>query len=568
MSAGWAGGGRPRRPPRRDGGGTPTRLVQRRIGLLFALFLALLALVALRATWLGTVKAGSLSERAVSQQIEDLAVPARRGTIFDRNGTELAVSEDSVTVFANPFLIDRPAAVAKRLAPLIGRDEDELLRKLSDRDAGFVYLRRKMNASLGQRVERLEIEGIDTLVEPKRTYPQGHLAAQVIGAVGTDNYGLSGLEHARNRALAGDDGRRRLVKDALGEPVSLVEVERAEEGEDLHLTLDAAIQERTEAVLAELGQTYQPAGATALVMDPRTGEILALANWPRVNANDIDGAPGYARQNRAIQASYEPGSTFKPITVSGALEEELVEPDTQLSVPPTLQVADRTIGEAHDGGGGTFTVADILAQSSNVGSVMIGLKLGAKRFDEWVRRFGFGKPTGVDLPGEQQGIVLRPEEYSGSSMGNMPIGQGIAVTPIQMATAYTAIANGGVQRVPYIVARDRRQPRRVLSRRNAQRVSRMLEGVLAAGGTAEEAQVEGYRLAGKTGTAEKAENGGYSETDFVASFIGYAPARAPRLLVAVMVDEPRGSIYGGVVAAPAFERIMEFALPYLKIPPQ
>ena len=546
----------------------PARLVQRRIGLLFALFLALLALAALRATWLGTVRAGSLSERAVSQQIEDLTVPARRGSIFDRHGTELAVSEDSVTVFANPFLIDRPAVVAARLAPLIGRDEDELLRKLSDRDAGFVYLRRKMNASLGQKVERLEIEGIDTLVEPKRTYPQGYLASQVLGAVGTDNYGLSGLEHARNEELAGDDGKRRLVKDALGEPVSLIEVERAESGEDLHLTLDAAIQERAEAILAEVGQTYQPAGATALVMDPRTGEILALANWPRVNANDLDGAPGYARQNRAIQASYEPGSTFKPITVSGALEENLVEPDTQLSVPPTLQVADRTIGEAHEGGGGTLTVADILARSSNVGSVMIGLKLGAKRFDHWVRRFGFGTRTGVDLPGEQRGIVLRPEEYSGSSMGNMPIGQGIAVTPIQMASAYTAIATGGLTRVPYIVKGHRMPPRRVLSRRNARRVSRMLEGVLAAGGTAEEAQVEGYRLAGKTGTAEKAENGGYSTTDFVASFIGYAPARDPRLLVAVMVDEPRGSIYGGVVAAPAFERIMEFALPYLKIPPK
>jgi cell division protein FtsI (penicillin-binding protein 3) len=554
-----------RRP--RAGRRPPTRLVQRRIGLLFALFLTLLALAALRATWLGTVEAGSLSDRAMSQQVEDLTVPAQRGTIFDRHGTELAVSEDSITVFANPFLIDKPAAVAARLAPLIGRPEDELLRKLADREAGFVYLRRKLNARQGEKVERLEIEGVGTVVEPKRAYPQGPLAAQVIGSVGTDNYGLSGLEQSHDDELAGDDGKRRLVKDALGEPVSMIEFERAEPGNDLRLTLDAAIQERTEAVLAEVGQTYRPAGASALVMDPHTGALLALANWPRVHPDEGGSAPAYARQNRAIQASYEPGSTFKPITVSGALEENLVEPGTELSVPPTIQVADRTIGEAHEGGGGTLTVADILAQSSNVGSVMIGLKLGARRFDEWVRRFGFGQPTGVDLPGEEQGIVLRPEEYSGSSMGNMPIGQGIAVTPIQMATAYTAIANGGLVREPYIVAGHRRPARRVLSRRTAERVSRMLEGVLGPGGTAQEAQVDGYRLAGKTGTAEKAENGGYSETDFVASFIGYAPARDPRLLVAVMVDEPRGSIYGGVVAAPAFERIMEFALPYLKIPP-
>jgi cell division protein FtsI (penicillin-binding protein 3) len=560
------------RPPRRRTPGrrpapNPHRLVERRIGLLFALFLLLLGLAALRATWLGTVKSGSLAERAVSQQIEDLTVNARRGTIVDRNGIELAVSEDAVTVFAHPFLIDDPAKVAARLAPLIGRTESELLEKLSNQDSGFVYLRRKMDADLGQEIEELEIEGIDTVVEGRRTYPQGHLAAQVLGMVGTENAGLAGLEYSRDRDLHGKDGKRRLVKDALGEPISMIEVEHAESGEDLRLTLDARIQERTEAVLADVGRTYMPQGATAVVMDPRNGELLALANWPRVDANNVQGSPEQARRNRAIQANYEPGSTFKAFTVAGAIEEGLVEPGTQLSVPPLIQVADRTVGEAHDGGGGTFTVADILARSSNVGSVMIGLKLGATRFDRWVRRFGFGEPTGVDLPGEEGGIVLRPENYSGSSMGNMPIGQGIAVTPMQMASAYTAIANNGVMRRPFVVAGNAPRPRRVLSKSTAQQVSKMLEGVLAAGGTAEEASVEGYTLAGKTGTAEKAIKGGYSKTDFVASFIGYAPAKNPRLLVAVMVDTPRGDIYGGTVAAPAFERIMEFALPYLKIPP-
>jgi cell division protein FtsI (penicillin-binding protein 3) len=558
----------PTRRPRRGPGLPPTRLVERRIGLLFALFLMLLALAAVRATWLGTVRSGALSERAVSQQIEDIADPASRGTIFDRNGVELAVSEDSVTVFAHPFLIDDPMRVAAKLAPLIGRPENELLRKLSNRKLTFIYLRRKMDASLGEKIKKLGIEGIGTVTEPKRVYPQGYLASQVLGLVGTDNVGLSGLEYARDKDLRGEDGERRLVKDALGEPVSLVETKRATPGTSLQLTLDTRIQERTEAVLAEVGQTYTPQGATAVVMDPRTGEILALANWPRVDANNVGGAPAFARQNRAIQANFEPGSTFKAITISGALSEGLVEPGTTLSVPPEIQVADRTVGEAHEGGGGTKTVAQILAQSSNVGSVMIGLKLGAKHFDKWVRRFGFGRPTGVDLPGEEGGIVLRPEHYSGSSMGNMPIGQGIAVTPMQMAAAYTAIANHGVMRPPYIVKGDQPNPRRVLKPRIAAQVSHMLEGVLAAGGTAEEAQVDGYTLAGKTGTAEKAIKGGYSKTDFIASFIGYAPAKDPRLLVAVMVDTPRGDIYGGTVAAPAFERIMEFALPYLKIPPR
>jgi cell division protein FtsI (penicillin-binding protein 3) len=544
------------------------RLVERRIGLLFALFLLLLGAATARATWIGTVKAGSLGARAVHQQVEDTVVPASRGTILDRHGMELAVSEDAVTVFAYPFLIKDPAAVSARLAPLLGVSEDDLLKKLSNRKSTFVYLRHKMDPEAGHRIQRLKIEGIDTVVEPKRVYPQGYLASQVLGMVRADNKGAAGLEYSQQDTLGGEDGHRRIVKDALGKPVSLIETHRAKAGDDIKLTLDAAIQERVEAVLGEVGQAYQPAGATAVVMDPRTGAILALANWPRVDGNNPGGAPGYARADRAIQFNYEPGSTFKAFTIAGALEEGLIRPDSVLDVPPEIHVADRTIGEAHEEGNGVLTVRDILARSSNVGTVMIGLKLGDRHFDHWVRRFGFSKPTGVDLPGEQRGIVLDLKHYSGSSIGNMPIGQGLSVTPIQMASAYTAIANGGVKHQPYIVAGDRKPGKRVLSKRTANQVSTMLEGVLAAGGTAQEAAVPGYTLAGKTGTAEKPENGTYSKTDFVASFIGYAPARHPRLLVSVMVDEPRGDIYGGTVAAPAFERIMEFALPYLKIPPE
>jgi cell division protein FtsI (penicillin-binding protein 3) len=544
------------------------RLVERRIGLLFALFLLLLGAATARATWIGTVKAGSLGARAVHQQVEDTVVPASRGTILDRRGMELAVSEDAVTVFAYPFLIKDPASVSARLAPLLGVSEDELLKKLSNRKSTFVYLRHKMDPAQGHRIQQLKIEGIDTVVEPKRVYPQGYLASQVLGMVRADNKGAAGLEYSQQDTLGGDDGHRRIVKDALGKAVSLVETDRAKAGQDIRLTLDAAIQERVEAVLGEVGQTYQPAGATVVVMDPRSGAILALANWPRVDANNPAGAPNYARADRAIQSNYEPGSTFKAFTIAGALEEGLITPDSVLDVPAKIKVADRTIGEAHDDGNGALSVRDILARSSNVGTVMVGLKLGDRRFDHWVRRFGFSKPTGVDLPGEQRGIVLDLKHYSGSSIGNMPIGQGLSVTPIQMASAYTAIANGGIKHQPYIVAGDRKRGKRVLSTRTANQVSKMLEGVLAAGGTAPEAAVPGYTLAGKTGTAEKPEHGTYSKTDFVASFIGYAPARHPRLLVSVMVDTPHGDIYGGTVAAPAFERIMEFALPYLKIPPE
>lgn len=545
------------------------RLIERRIGLLFAAFLVLLTLATLRAGWLGTVRADELRTRALSAQEEQLVVAARRGTITDRRGVELAVSEDAVTVFANPFLIDDPAGAASRLAPLLDVPETDLLEKLGDRDTGFVYLRRKLDASKGEEVERLRIEGIGTVVEPRRRYPQDFLASQLLGTVGTDNIGLAGLEQSQEELLHGRDGRRRIVKDALGKPVSIVELERGEPGTDLRLTIDSAIQERTEAVLADVGERYRPKGATAIVMDPRNGEVLALANWPRVDANDIDGAPDYARQNRAVQASYEPGSTFKAFTVGAALADRLVTPASSFHLPSTLQVFDREIGEAHARPPITATTAEILAQSSNVGTVKIAQRFSLQRFDQWVRRFGFGRPTGSGLPGEAQGIVLKPEDYSGPTLANMAIGQGLAVTPMQMAAAYAAIANDGVLMPPHVIAGAAGEPRRVLPAQAARQVRTMLKGVLAAGGTASEAAVEGYELAGKTGTAQKAdEDGGYSENRYVASFIGFAPADRPRLLVAVMVDEPQYVHSGGAVAAPAFEEIVSFALPYLRIPPE
>jgi cell division protein FtsI (penicillin-binding protein 3) len=544
------------------------RVVDRRIGLLFGLFLISLSLIALRTLWLDTVKAGSLRHRALAQQSQDISVFAKRGAILDRNGQPLAVSEDSASVYADPMLIKNPNKVAFQLSAVLGLPTDQLLQKLSDRTKGFVYLARKIDISKGHTIDKLKIYGIGTLTEPRRRYPQGSLASQVLGTVGTDNYGLSGLEAYFDKRLHGTDGEEQVVNDALGRPVSIVMKKQAVAGQDLRLTLDSAIQERVEAVLAGLGQTYRPKGATALVLDPRTGAILALANWPRVDANDPGSAPAYALQDRAVTNVYEPGSTFKAVTVSGALQDGLITPDTPFYLPPTIKVADRTIGDAEPRGAETLPVSQILAQSSNVGAVKIGLRLGANRFDKWVRAFGFGKPTGVDLPGESPGIVLHPNQYSGSSLGNLPIGQGEAVTPIQMAAAYSAIANGGVLVRPHIVEGDPAPPRRVITSKTAASVSKMLEGVLAPGGTAPEASVPGYVLAGKTGTAQKPDgHGGYSDTKFVASFVGFAPARNPRLLVAVMVDEPQGDIYGGSVAAPAFQKIVSFALPYLKIPP-
>jgi cell division protein FtsI/penicillin-binding protein 2 len=555
-------------------------LIERRIGLLFAVFLCMLVLGGARAGWLGVVRADGLQEAAATQQKAEIVVPARRGTISDAAGVELAVSQPAQTIAATPYLVKDPAAVAQRLAKVLRIREDKLLRQLARRDTGFVYLARKVPTRRAERVQRLRIdgrpiEGLEFIPEYSRAYPRDWMASQLLGNVGTDGSGLSGLENFLDDRLRGRDGKRRLVRDALGDTISLREEERTAPGEDVKLTLHADLQDHTEEVLAQVGEEWKPKGATALVMDPRDGSILALANWPRVNANKLYEAPQYAMTNRATGAIYEPGSTFKAFTVAGALEDGKVTPTTSFDLPPVLQVADRKISDAHERGWETRDVAGILRESSNVGAALIGRRLGAKRFDQWVRRFGFGKPTGVDLPGEEAGIVRRYEDYYGSTAGNMAIGQGLAVTPMQMGAAYAAIANGGILRPPHVVESiggvKRAVPggKRVISEQTASEMRRMLEGVLGPGGTATGAAIDGYELGGKTGTAEKAdENGGYSDTKFVASFVGFAPASQPRLLVAVMVDEPQGEIYGGVVAGPAFKDITSYALTNLRIAPE
>jgi cell division protein FtsI (penicillin-binding protein 3) len=548
-------------------------LIERRLGLLFAVFLTLLVLGAGKAAWLGVVKAGTLKRAATVQQTADLTVPAQRGAITDANGIQLAVSEPAMDIAATPYLVEDAPKVARQLARRLAVPEDRLLRQLTRRDTGFAYLAREVPASRADRVQKLHIAGLEFIPRYRRTYPRQWMASQVLGSVGTDGDGLSGLEYSLDRALRGTDGERRLVKDALGDPIEMRATKPEVPGRDVRLTLDANVQDEAEQVLAEVGREWQPKGATAVVMDPRTGSLLALANWPQVNADAPGAAPAYARQDRAIGATYEPGSTFKAFTVAAALEDGKVTPDTSFDLPPTIQVADRVIKESHDRGYETLTTSGILKVSSNVGAVTIGERVGRTRLDHWIRRFGFGKPTGVDLPGEEQGIVLPLGQWSDSTIGNVPIGQGIAVTPMQMATAYAAIANGGMLRAPHIIeqvgARHTRLPKghRVISEANAASLRSMLEGVLGPGGTASGAAIPGYSLAGKTGTAQKAIPGGYSSTKYIASFVGFAPAAHPKLLVAVMVDEPQGDIYGGSVAAPAWRKITSFALNYLRIPP-
>ena len=550
-------------------------LIDRRLGLLFAAFVVLLALVVVRAVWIQGISGGSLSAEAQSQQTETVEVPGSRGTIYDRNGKALAVSEDAATVIATPYQVEDPNGTAHKLAKILdGTSEEDVLKAIADRSSGFAYIARKVDLTDAQKISDLDLPGIALLPDSRRIYPQGALAGQVIGTVGIDNQGLTGLEASEDSLLHGTDGEREVVRDGLGDELERNTISGAQTGANLELSLDGSLQAETERVLAGIGQTYHPDGATAIVMDPRSSQILAMANWPGFDPSNPGELKPDELGNMATSFNYEPGSTFKAFTVAGALQQGLVTPHTMFNLAPTIQVADRTIEESHERGYVSLSVADILAQSSNVGAVTIGLKLGSDDFDHWIRAFGFGRPTGVSFPGEERGIVIPVKDYSGSTMGNLPIGQGLSVTPMQMAAAYSAIADGGILHTPRLVLSENGQKvvrspgERVISRDNAAKLSKMLEGVLAPGGTASEVSVPGYTLAGKTGTAQKVVDGTYSDTQFVASFVGFAPAQDPRLLVAVVVDNPKGDIYGGTVAAPAFGEIAKFALPYLGIPPQ
>jgi cell division protein FtsI (penicillin-binding protein 3) len=554
-------------------------IVQRRVGAIFALFFALLVVAAGRTVYLGVVRGATLRKAASNEQLSTETVTAPRGTITDRNGVDLAVSEPAQDIIADPYLIKEPLPSARQLAPLLGLSQSAVLTKLSER-TGFVYLSHALPAKAAKAVLALGIAGVTGNPVMRRVYPRGSLAAQVLGVVGTEGAGLAGLEYSRNKVLTGRTGERRVVSDEIGQPVSISEPHQELPGSSLTLTLDANIQQRTEDVLGAVARVFAPKDATAIVMDPRNGAILALANWPQVDVEDPGAytpeAMDEAMEDRAVGLDYEPGSTFKVVAVSAALEAGLITPSTPFNIPDQIQVAERTIHDDTEHPEETLTTAQILARSSNVGAIKIGALEGAERFNDWVHRLGFGAPTGVDLPGEEKGATLALNEYSGSSMGNLPIGQGELVTPMQMATAYAAIANGGILRPPHIVGAIGGRPvaepagHRVLKAATAAAVRQMLKGVLGPEGTASEVSIPGYQLAGKTGTASKIdpETGEYSKSAYVASFIGFAPANDPRLLCAVVVNEPSsGSIYGGTVAAPAFGQIMSFALPYLGIPP-
>jgi cell division protein FtsI/penicillin-binding protein 2 len=397
----------------------------------------------------------------------------------------------------------------------------------------------------------------------------------VIGFAGTDNKGLGGLEVQYDRSLSGKTGKQTIVRDPFGRAIDVVSMTPEQQGHAVFTTIDSKIQANAEQVLRQTIRQWHAKSATAIVLDPHTGAVLAMAQAPGYDANNSSHVPQALLTNHAVTDVFEPGSVFKLVTVAGALTEGLVTPDSQFTLAPCIQIADKCIHDAEKRGTETMSVAKILSYSSNVGAITIAEKLGAAQLMNWIHRFGFGKSTGLDFPGESVGIVPSyPAQWSGTTIGNVPIGQGIAVTPIQIASAYAAIANGGVWIQPHLVDRVGGRTlhsythRRVVSPAVDQELKTMLTGVVDEhGATGNAARISGYTVAGKTGTAQIPGPHGYTTGKYVASFVGMVPVKSPRLLVLVSVEEPRDQIFGGVVAAPAFAEIAKFDLQYLGVPP-
>jgi cell division protein FtsI/penicillin-binding protein 2 len=552
--------------------GPSRRLADRRIHLLLVVFAVAFGCVLARAAWLQGVRAPALGELAAVQQRANVTKPAGRGTIYDRGGVPLALGRQSMTVYVDPQRVREPERVADAAEAALGVDSDQLLRAISDRSRRFVYVARQADPDQAAVLGRQELPGVGFYPEELRVYPQGTIGSHVLGYAGIDNHGLAGVEKQLDPILSGRAGEETIVKDPSGRLVDVVRGSDARQGQDVHLTIDHVLQSRTEAVLDRVVAKWSAESATAIVLDVRTGGVLAMANAPAFDANEFPDMPPFWSRNRAVTDTFEPGSTFKVVTVAASLAERLVGPQTTFTLPPSIKLYDRTIHEDDRDETVTMSVSEILFRSSNVGSVKLAQALGPERLDKWIRRFGFGRRTGIEFPGETRGIVVPLEDWSGTTIGNVPIGQGIAVTPVQMTAAYGALANGGVWVQPHLVRgiSDGDVPpprrRRILPSGVSSHVLRMLEGVVREG-SGYRAAVPGYQVAGKTGTAEKPDARGYGTDRYVASFVGIVPASAPRLAILVLVDEPQGQYYGGMVAAPAFRELARFALQYLEIPP-
>ena len=564
--------------------------VQQRVAFLAAIMLGCVILLIFRYGWLQLVQGNSLGERMKSQVGQDYAIQSPRGAILDRNGRELAVSTMTKSLYIDPSHVENPQEVAANLAPLIGKSEQDILDDIAV-GGGFVWVKRRMEQAEYEAVRQLireknYISCLNFRDEAKRYYPNDVLAANVIGFVGTDDKGLDGVEQALDKMLKGEVKETYLTTDRQDRPIldSIFSSQRRYAGDackTIELTIDSSIQFIVEQELDRAIAENNPKAVTCVVMDPKTGEVLAMASRPSYNPNRFWDYNPEIWKNRAVSFIYEPGSTFKSVVAGAALQEKVVTPNQVFVDPGYVMVSGRRIQNWNGESFGTVTFTDVVKQSLNTGFAQVGLRLGADRLMSYAKSFGFGEPTGIDLPGEESGILFNPEDMRESDMATSAIGQSIAVTPLQLVTAMSAIANDGVLLKPHIVKsirnadgsmyeeRGKKEVRRVIDSATDKTLMGLLEQVVASGGGSK-AAVRGYRIAGKTGTAQKIreDGSGYMDGRYIASFCGFAPVEDPKLTVLVMIDDPgTGNFYGGQIAAPVAGRIFAQLMRYMHIEP-
>lgn len=559
--------------------------IQKRLA--WFLMLTILALIGLtaRIAWIQFGEGQRLSARVQDQLRENRTIQSPRGTIYDRAGRELAVSSMTKSLYANPREIKDADTLANLLAPIIGMKADNIKNRLIA-GASFVWLRRTLEpeqaAAVTALIKEHHLTGLGFIEESKRYYPNDGLAAQVLGFVGTDDVGLEGLEMALDKSIKGRELRQAIDTDSYGTPIfsSIFSFIPEKQGRSVYLTIDSTIQYIVERALDRAMEETEAKAATVIIMNPKTGEILAMANRPNYNPNQFGQYSPEEWKNRAVSVVYEPGSTFKAIIAAAALEEGKVRPDEKIIDKGYVEISGRRIKNWSGDSYGEVTFMDIIKNSINTGFVEVGMRVGAAKLTNYVRAFGFGKTTGVELPGEEAGILFDPKEMRDSDIATMSIGQSIAVTPLQLTAAIAAIANDGVLLQPRIIKEYRHEDgtlaesfdpvvvRQAISSETARTLTTMLEKVVSEGG-AKRAAVQGYRFAGKTGTAEKLkpDGQGYLEGRYIASFAGFGPVEDPQIAALIVLDDPAGIYYGGQIAAPVFNDIMTQVMRYLNVRP-
>jgi cell division protein FtsI (penicillin-binding protein 3) len=560
---------------------------RRRLEIILIGSLIVLSLIAGRLVQLQGLDRTTYADMAQKQRLHTVALSAPRGQIVDRAGQPLAETVDARDVYADPTKVADPAAEAPLLAPLLHLPAATVEERLSQ-DGSFVYLARAVSPRLSARIMELKLPGADAgplpgigvLPATKRIYPAGTLASNVVGFANADGEGLAGLEYSFQKLLAGEPGERTFETGLSGSPIPDGHdiVKPAEAGTGLKLTIQRDIQWKAQHAIADQVRAVHADSGTVIVMDPRTGQLLALAVAPGFDPNDPAASPVSAFGDPAVSEVYEPGSVNKVITMSAALQDRLVTPRTPFTIPPVLHYAGFTFHDAEVHGTERLTLTGVLAKSSNIGTIEVARQLGAARLYHYLRAYGFGQPTGVGLPGDGSGLLPRLSNRTASTLPTAAFGQGVGVTALQVASVYATIANGGVRVTPNLVAgtidpegtfdpADPPEQHRVITAKVARQVSDMLEAVTSDQGTAPLARIPGYRIAGKTGTAQRPGPHGYASGEYTASFVGYAPADDPKLLVSVVLQNPRLGHFGGLVAAPVFRNVMRFALQTMKIPP-